>query len=68
MEWIWIILMVFGYFAIGSIISGLGIRWCWVDEDGILAGLMVPFWPIAIPIALLCAMCIALIDWIAKEK
>lgn len=68
MEWIWITLIVFGYIVIGSIISGLGKRWRWINDDGILVIIVMPFWPIVILIALLCPMCIAIMDWIAKEK
>ena len=67
-----ICLIVFAYFAIGSIISGLEKRWGLIDDksDGgaIIAGLTTPFWPIVIPISILMCGCSKLEDWVANKK
>jgi hypothetical protein len=67
-----ICLIVFAYFAIGSIIAGLEIRWGLIDDEddggGIIAGLTIPFWPIVIPISIVIWGCIKLTDWVANDN
>lgn len=69
MKWfIIIVLIVIAYLAIGSVVGGLIRRWDFDDEDGLISGLTVPFWPIVIPIIFITWGCCALMDWIANYK
>lgn len=63
---------MFAYFAIGSIIAGLAIRWGVLDDkdegDEFIVGLTIPFWPIVILLFIVIRGCIILTDWVANDN
>lgn len=62
MAWYWIVLMVIGYFVIGSVLAGL-ITWIPDCDDDDLVLFIVLFWPVVFPILLVILMCISIIDF-----
>jgi hypothetical protein len=63
MAWYWIILIIIGYFVVGSVFAGL---MTWVDEfdDDDLIPFMVFGWPLLVPILLIGLLCIYIIDFL----
>jgi Na+/proline symporter len=62
MAWYWIVLIVIGYFAIGSVLAGLLTRIPDCNSDDLLL-FIVLFWPVVVPILLVILMCISIIDF-----
>lgn len=62
MYWIWIILIIIGYFVIGSVFTGILTRVNDNFDDENLFVITVFGWPIFIPILLLYLLCKTIID------
>ena len=62
MAWYWIVLIVIGYFVIGSVLAGL-ITWIPECDDDDLLPFIIFLWPIVLPILLIALMCISIIDF-----
>lgn len=62
MAWYWIILIIIGYFVVGSVFAGL---MTWIDEfdDDDLMPFMVFGWPLLVPILLMILLCVYIIDF-----
>ena len=62
MAWYWIILIIIGYFIVGSVFAGL---MTWVDEfdDEDLIPFMVLGWPLLVPILLIFLLCVYIIEF-----
>lgn len=63
MAWYWIILIIIGYFVIGSVFAGL-MTWISEFDDEDLMPFIVFSWPLFIPIMLLYLLCTKIIDFI----
>ena len=64
MAWYWIVLIVIGYFVVGSVLAGLT-TWVSLDfDDEDLMLYMVFLWQIVLPILLMVLLCTTIIDHI----
>ena len=63
MSWYWIVLIIIGYFIVGSVLAGL---MTWINEfdDEDLFPFVVLFWPITIPILFIYLLCVFIIDYL----
>lgn len=62
MSWYWIVLIVIGYFVVGSVLAGLA-TWVSLDfDDEDLMLWMVFLWPIILPILLVFLLCTTIIE------
>ena len=62
MSWYWIVLIIIGYFVVGSVFAGL---MTWVDDfdDEDLMPYMVFGWPLLVPILLIFLLCVYIIEF-----
>ncbi len=62
MAWYWIVLIVIGYFIVGSVLAGL-MTWIPDCDDDDLLPVIVFFWPVAVPVFLLALICASIINF-----
>lgn len=68
MTTLYIVLGIVGYFALGSVITGILMRWCAMPEDVGMITAMTVFYPILIPVMLVFLMCSWIIEKISSGK
>ena len=62
MAWYWIILIIIGYFVVGSVLAGLSTQVSLDFDDEDLMFCMVFLWPLILPVLLMVVLCATIIE------